>query len=77
MAVTASLLQQCTITGKHTIKGKIVGANNAAGHLLKDAAVLTAPATETIYTDTLIIGGGVSGLSAARWLQRDHLRRHQ
>lgn len=72
MAVTASLLQQCTITGKHTIKGKIVGANNAVGHLLKDAAVLTAPATETIYTDTLIIGGGISGLSAARWLQQNN-----
>jgi hypothetical protein len=74
MAVTASLLQQCTTGSGHTIKGKIVGANNAVGHLLKDATILTAPATENIYTDTLIIGGGVSGLSAARWLQQNNQR---
>lgn len=72
LAVTASILQQCSMTARHSIKGKIVGANSTAGHLLKDAAIIAAPATETIYTDTLIVGGGVSGLSAARWLQQNN-----
>lgn len=51
------------------IKGSIVGANSGVGHLLRNTAALPAPSA-VIDTDILIIGGGVSGLSAKRWLHR-------
>ena len=64
-----SLLQQCTLVNNQNIKGKIVGANANIGHLLKD--INTKISTKTITTGTVIIGGGISGLSAARWLKQN------
>ena len=49
------------------IKGAIVGANSAAGHLVRNAAALPKP-SRNINADILIVGGGISGLSAKRWL---------
>ncbi len=49
------------------IKGSIAGANSAAGHLLRNAASLPRP-SRSIDTNVLIVGGGISGLSAKRWL---------
>jgi len=49
------------------IKGTIVGANSAAGHLVRNAAALPKP-SRNINADILIVGGGISGLSAKRWL---------
>lgn len=69
IAATGTLLQQCTLPNKHVITGKIMGANAAAGHLLRDGK-WQEEATETIQTGTIIIGGGISGLSAARWLHK-------
>jgi hypothetical protein len=63
-----SLLQQCTLVNNQTIQGNIVGANSKVGHLIKNAAGKIS--TKTLYTTTVIIGGGVSGLSAARYLQQ-------
>jgi hypothetical protein len=51
------------------IKGDLLGANAATGHLLRNPSHLPAP-THQLTTDVLIIGGGVSGLSARRWLHR-------
>ena len=51
------------------IEGELRGANAATGHLLRDPSRLPAP-TLAITTDVLIIGGGVSGLAARRWLHR-------
>jgi len=48
------------------MKGGIVGANSAAGHLFRDAQWINSDNRRQV--DTLIIGGGISGLSAARWL---------
>ncbi|MDR6941558.1 FAD-dependent oxidoreductase [Mucilaginibacter pocheonensis] len=51
------------------IKGSIKGPNAKAGHILRDKVPLPAP-TGTREVKTLIIGGGISGLSAARWLKK-------
>ena len=51
------------------IAGELLGQDAATGHLLRDPGRLPAP-TNTIETAVLIIGGGVAGLSARRWLQR-------
>lgn len=67
VAATAPLLHACVDkkTGA-AIPGKIVGASAAAGHLLRDHA-FNAPA-EYEAKEVVIIGAGVSGLSAARYL---------
>jgi hypothetical protein len=51
------------------IKGSIKGPNAKAGHILRDKLPLPAP-VGTRNVKTLIIGGGISGLSAARWLKK-------
>lgn len=65
MAAAAPLLHACGET-KRGVPGKIVGASAAAGHLLRDHA-FNAPA-EYEAKEVVIIGAGVSGLSAARYL---------
>lgn len=49
------------------ITGKIVGANHKAGHILRDKNFAIAP-DSSLHTDVLIVGGGITGLSAMRWL---------
>ncbi|MGN7885671.1 FAD-dependent oxidoreductase [Dyadobacter endophyticus] len=71
MAASAPLLHACE--GKKAgaataIPGKIVGASAAAGHLLRDRA-FNAPG-EFEPKEVVIIGAGVSGLSAARYLMQ-------
>jgi len=51
------------------ITGKLSGPNAKAGHMLRDKIPIPEPATQT-KVKTLIIGGGISGLSAARWLAK-------
>jgi hypothetical protein len=55
---------------KYQIKGKINGPNAAAGHILRDKTPLPAP-SKTVKLKTLIVGAGISGLSAGRWLQKN------
>jgi hypothetical protein len=53
------------------IQGEMVGANHRIGHKLRAVTELyKLPVNEQLTTDVLIIGGGVAGLSARRWLQR-------
>ena len=51
------------------IKGKLSGPNAKAGHMLRDKIPLPAPTSQSSIKN-LIIGGGISGLSAARWLSK-------
>lgn len=61
------LLTGCSTNHLAHIKGGIVGADHKTGHLLRNTASLPGP-EEIVETDVLIIGGGISGLSAGRWL---------
>lgn len=59
---------------KYSFSGGIVGANAQAGHRLREGLAINStqgiPAqVKTI--DTLIVGGGISGLSAAWWLRKN------
>jgi monoamine oxidase len=66
-----ALLQQCAYTADKRITGGIVGANSQLGHLLKIAN--SQPPTAQVNVDTVIVGAGISGLSAARSLwQQGH-----
>src|ERR1051325_8102838 len=48
--------------------GSMVGGNSPLGHLLRDGKL--PPVSETADANIVIVGGGISGLSAARQLQR-------
>src|SRR5688500_14334225 len=58
-------LESCTRSG---FTGKIMGPNAALGHRLRTMDF--APPTDTVHTEILIIGGGVAGLSAGRYLKK-------
>ncbi|GAB3938271.1 NAD(P)/FAD-dependent oxidoreductase [Larkinella terrae] len=45
----------------------MIGANHQIGHLLRNPGKLPPP-TQTQETEVLIVGGGITGLSARRWL---------
>ncbi|HTD41290.1 MAG TPA: NAD(P)-binding protein [Mucilaginibacter sp.] len=51
------------------IKGGLSGPNAKAGHRLRDQTPLP-PVSATRKIKTLVIGSGISGLSAARWLKK-------
>ncbi|RIV20603.1 FAD-dependent oxidoreductase [Fibrisoma montanum] len=53
------------------IQGGMAGANHQSGHRLRAISELVRlPVSEKLTTNVLIAGGGISGLSARRWLQR-------
>ncbi len=52
------------------IKGSLKGPNAKAGHVLRDKMPLATPSSIRSVR-TLIIGSGISGLSAARWLKKN------
>lgn len=54
---------------KKKIKGSIIGASSSVGHLLRDKKF--ANPTEKFKKKIVIVGGGVSGLSAARHLHQN------
>ncbi|CCH03107.1 hypothetical protein FAES_5108 [Fibrella aestuarina BUZ 2] len=62
------------ITGSDAaIPGQLLGPNQAAGHRFRDGMAFPQP-TKTSTTDVLIVGGGVAGLSARRWLHKQGVR---
>jgi hypothetical protein len=58
-------IESCTRPG---FTGKIIGPNAALGHRLRTMDF--APPKEIVHIETLIIGGGVAGLSAGRYLKK-------
>ncbi|RNL54051.1 NAD(P)-binding protein [Pedobacter jejuensis] len=58
------------IKSKYNIKGSLNGPNAKAGHILRDKVKLP-EATVFRKVKILIVGSGISGLSAARWLQKN------
>lgn len=69
LAGTGLLLPGCGIPAPGKIPGEIIGASASVGHLLRDGGLTGLP-EHAGTTDVLIVGGGISGLSAARWLQK-------
>ncbi|MBK7429637.1 MAG: NAD(P)-binding protein [Bacteroidetes bacterium] len=65
------LLNACRFfSPNYTFPVTIVGANSKTGHLLRENK-FPAP-VKTIIENTIIVGGGISGLSAARWLKKNN-----
>ncbi|MBL7692944.1 MAG: FAD-dependent oxidoreductase [Flavipsychrobacter sp.] len=63
-------LAGCADVGRdRPIQGGIVGSGSSIGHMIRDGKAFPPPSQE-VRTGILIIGGGISGLSAARWLQK-------
>ncbi|UOQ55457.1 FAD-dependent oxidoreductase [Hymenobacter cellulosivorans] len=66
----SGLLESCAPGSPRAhIRGSLRGANKATGHKLWKPDQLP-PSARTVRTDIVIIGGGVAGLSAKRWLHR-------
>ncbi len=56
-------------SNKYSFTGGIVGANSKVGHLLRSGVTVTP--TETKSFNTIIVGGGISGLSAGWWFKKN------
>ncbi|TGE25365.1 FAD-dependent oxidoreductase [Hymenobacter aquaticus] len=70
LLLSPALLHSCAPGSERAhIRGTLRGANHATGHRLRQPNQLPAP-SRTLRTDVVIIGGGVAGLSAKRWLHR-------
>lgn len=65
-AAAIPLISSCT---EKVIGGGMVGADYKVGHLLRTPEKIPQP-TSYLDTDILIAGGGISGLSAKRWLNK-------
>lgn len=65
-----SFLYSCV--AKKKIEGRIVGASSSVGHLLKNK--LNETPVEKTRKKVVIVGGGISGLSAARYLQQQGIK---
>lgn len=57
---------------KYSFTGGIVGANSKVGHLLRTG--VTATPTQTRPIDTIVVGGGISGLSAGWWFKKNKFK---
>ncbi|MFY7899747.1 MAG: NAD(P)-binding protein [Chitinophagaceae bacterium] len=65
------ILKSCN--NRKIIPGKIVGASAAIGHILRNGKPQQTPIS-SIEKQVVIIGGGISGLSAARWLYKSGIK---
>lgn len=68
LAITGAAGTACSSQRLVAMQGNLMGPSFKAGHLLRKGIQVTP--TETVEHDVVIVGGGVSGLSAARWLKK-------
>jgi hypothetical protein len=66
LSAVLPLANECAPSPSFT--GRIVGPNAALGHRLR--SMNFPPVSEFMETDILIVGGGISGLSAARYIKK-------
>lgn len=66
--VVAGKIIEVSIHNHKNIPGEILGAKSKTGHLLRDYKF--PEPVEVRNEKIVIVGGGISGLSAARWLKR-------
>jgi hypothetical protein len=67
-AAASTAILGCHATGRDRdfmVSGSILGAAAARGHLLRDGNISGLAPIATIQCDTIIVGAGISGLSAA------------
>lgn len=64
-AVAAGWAVNTLAPARRPIRGEILGASHRAGHVLRDGGAPSAPQGPAERADVVIVGGGVSGLSAA------------
>lgn len=69
LGIFGLLYAACNTAKNKKINGRLMGSNAATGHMLRDRSAIP-PSTRTTHTNTLIVGGGISGLSAARCLHK-------
>lgn len=70
---TGFLLPHCKHAGPRNIPGQIIGASAKIGHMLRDGTHLGGP-RQVRNTEVVIVGAGISGLSAARSLHKQGLQ---
>jgi len=69
LSILGVLHQSCN---HRNIHGTLIGASAATGHLLRDKTFATPSVVED--KEVVIVGGGISGLSAARYLYQSNVR---
>ena len=67
----AFIINSCKPKEKVKIPGKIVGADFSTGHKLR--GVMSGTPSEILEFKYVIVGGGVAGLSAGRWLKKNNI----
>ncbi len=69
VGVSAAALVGLTCKGSPAIAGGFAEDDDAAGHRLRDGGAL-GPVRERVRVPLVIVGGGIAGLSAAWWCER-------
>lgn len=69
LLTAAGISQYFYRRAKKTFSGKITGASFSLGHLIRNGDLKKAAYSTSV--ETLLVGGGIAGLSAAWWLKRN------
>src|SRR6218665_466008 len=73
LALAIPYLHSCNLLkDKKVIPIRFAGANSKTGHLLRTGQFPAPAVADVVTVETLVVGGGVSGLSAARYLHKNN-----